>query len=495
VTWKEAGVPFRPFRRHNLKPQGTFVMRRTRSLLAACCLLPLAAILCGAAPPAPPSTPAPAAGSEDEQLLKAAKVGVDAPALLDYFRQHTTPAAQQERIAALIQQLGDESFKARQKAVADLTALGAAAVPYLRHAQDDPDEEVKERAEALLKAAEGTDARAAQSAAAARLLRLRAPADAGAVLLAYLPSADNEAVEDEVLTSLAVLAVHDGKVDSPVVAALKDKQAGRRAAAGLVLGRSGTAEQRSDVQALLVDPDSRVRFRAAQGLTAGRDRAGLPILIALIKDGSKDLAFRAHELLCCIAGVRAPHAPFEDDVAARQNCHKAWVNWAQRNAKTVDLSRAEVDLPAFNASLRAREVVRQFFNALVQGDLAAFKKAADAPFHASNEPTFQTRDDLDRYFNENPMGLRNGPFRPMLLGTLPLEEYFKNSEAEEAKFVNPWKQKRADVAVFLVQQQQIGVPNPQPDPSQGMLFLVRLTGDQPHIIGVSPNRSGIKFVW
>jgi len=64
-----------------------------------------------------------------------------------------------------------------------------------------------------------------------RALRVKAPADAAAVLLAYLPAAETEAVEEEVLTSLVVLGVHDGKVDAPVVAALKDKVGCRRAAA------------------------------------------------------------------------------------------------------------------------------------------------------------------------------------------------------------------------------------------------------------------------
>ena len=46
------------------------------------------------------------------------------------------------------------------------------------------------------------------------------------------------------------------------------------------------------------------------------------------------------------------------------------------------------------------------------------------------------------------------------------------------------------MAVFLVQQQQVGAPNPN---AQEILYLVRLTGDQPHVIGVSPGRAGIKL--
>ena len=337
----------------------------------------------------------------------------------------------------------------REQASADLAKLGAAAVPFVRRALNDPDEEIRERAENLLKNVEGTDARTAQCVAAARLLRRRAPAVAAAAvlgrlpdggngfaaeetmavlaglagqqdaavatLLAYVPDVETNAVEDDVTASLAVLAVHDGKVDAAVVAALKDKSLSRRAAAAVVVGRSGTVEQRVAVQALLADPDPRIRFRAAQGLLAGRDRIAVPALVALVKDGPPDLALQASELLSCAVGVHAPHTPYGDDAASRQNCKKAWADWSQKNAKTVDLSRADVDLPPLNPALRARAVVRQCFNALVQHDLAAFKKTCDVPFHMFAEPTRLKRDDLDGLFNENPIGVQMQPFYPLLV--------------------------------------------------------------------------------
>ena len=117
-------------------------MRRT--WLPVVCLLPLLAALGVAQPPgapnppgappvAPPATPiTPTAPADDEQVLKDAKVGVDGPALLAYFQQHATTAEQRERIAALVRQLGDDSYKVREKAQADLAKLGPAAVPHVR---------------------------------------------------------------------------------------------------------------------------------------------------------------------------------------------------------------------------------------------------------------------------------------------------------------------------------------------------------------------------
>jgi len=437
-------------------------------------------------------------GSEDEKLLKAAKIGVAGPGLLDYFRQHTTTQAQQEHIQTLIRQLGDDSFKVRQAATTELAALGPTAVPYLRRALNDPDEELKERAENLIRTADGLEARAAQSAAAARLIRQRAPADAAAVLLAYTPDAESAEVEEEVVASLAVLAVHDGKVDAVVVAALKDKQANRRAAAGVVVGRSGTPEQRAGVQPLLADPDPRVRFRAAQGLLAGRDRAGIPALIALVKDGPMDFAFRSSELLSCAIGVRAPRVPFGEDPAARQACANAWDRWAKTPPNFVGFSRADADLPPFNPRLRARDVARQFFNALVVGDLNAFQKAVGVPFHMTNEKTYGKPEELANYFNENPLGLRNGQFSMALMGTVPLTEYiYRSTDKDEAAFGKAFILRPSEVVVLLVQQNQLiqqnqlGISFAAPDPTQGILFLIQLTGDRPRVIGVSPGRSKV----
>ena len=290
-------------------------MRRT--WFAVLSLFPALAVLCVAQQPGlpnpPPATPAPAAApitppgpADDEQTLKDAKVGVDGPALLAYFQQHTTPPDQQERIHGLIGQLGDDSYKVPQ---GRLGRPGEArrrnrALPAPR--LTDPDEEIKERAESLMKNAEGTDSRAAQSAAAARLLRQRAPGpssprcsaasrtaampsapeetlavlavlaghegDAAPVLLAYVPDADTDAVEDEVIASLAVLGVHDGKVDAAVVTALKDKVPSRRAAAAVVLGRSGTSEQRSRCSHCWAIP-TRTSVSRRPG-PAGRPRSG-----------------------------------------------------------------------------------------------------------------------------------------------------------------------------------------------------------------------------
>ena len=484
-------------------------MRRT--WLPVVCLLPLLAALGIAQPPpvapnppaappglpgAPPATPiAPAAPADDEQLLKDAKVGVDGSALLAYFQQHTTTADQQERIRGLIRRLGDDSYKVREKASADLAKLGAAAVPHLRSALNDPDEEIKERAEILLKNAEGTENRAAQSAAAARLLRQRAPEGAAAALLAYAPDADNDAVENEVVASLAVLGVHDGKVDAAVVAALKDKAPGRRAAAGVVVGRSGTAEQRADVQKLLTDPDPRVRFRAAQGLLAGRDRSAVPALIALVKEGSPDLAYQADELLSCAVGSRAAHARGARTPRAGRTADPPGTPGRRRRRTPRWIFPARRWIYRRSTRRCGRDVVRQCFSSLVAGDLPGFKRTTDVPFQMFGEQTHTKREELDAVFNENPIGLRGQPFYPLLVGEAPLQEFARANNGAlpgpmDSVFMTHYKP--GELVLFVVHQVQIGTTD-QTDATQGNLFLVRLNGDQPHVIGINQNRQGITY--
>src|SRR5262249_1080189 len=135
------------------------------------------------------------------------------------------------------------------------------------------------------------------------------PAKAIAVLLAYVPFADDDSVEDEVLGALSVLSVRGERTDPQFAAALADPLAPRRAAAGYVLGRAGTPDQPREVRRLLDDPAPEVRFRAAQGLLAAGDRAAVPVLIDLLGKAPDAWRWRVEEALQRLAAGRAPQLP------------------------------------------------------------------------------------------------------------------------------------------------------------------------------------------
>ncbi len=184
-------------------------------------------------------SPGPAA--DDERLLKAAGVGADGPALLEFVKKRTLSDEKLAAIKAMIDQLGDDDFEKREKAVAGLKEHGSLAAPLLREAARKADPEIKGRAEKCLKAVEDDAKLTAAAGAAVRLIGHRKPAGADEVLLAYLPGAADESVARDATAALIAVAGRDGKPGPAVEKALEDKAPARRAAAAAALGKDGGA--------------------------------------------------------------------------------------------------------------------------------------------------------------------------------------------------------------------------------------------------------------
>jgi HEAT repeats/PQQ-like domain len=283
------------------------------------------------------------ATSHDETLLRDAGVPTDAAGLLDFFRKRTLSEAEQARIAQTVQKLGDQSFAVRQKASADLIGLGRLARPYLKPALQDSDPEVARRAERCLAQIEST-AGTVLPLAAARLLGVRKPAGAIPVILNFLPLADDELLEAELLETLAAVGFSGGKADPALAAALNDSAPARRSAAALLLGQSGSAEQRTAVRKLLEDPQPRVRLQAAEGLVRGGDKEAVPVLIALLGEAPLPVAWPAEELLCRIAGDAAPHAWLRGgNDAERRSVQAAWTDWWRQHRDKIELARLDAE--------------------------------------------------------------------------------------------------------------------------------------------------------
>src|SRR5207249_2265799 len=84
----------------------------------------------------------------DERALREAGVGTDGPALVQFFRGRLVTGADRDKIAALIKQLGDDSFDRREMASNQLVVIGAKAEAQLREViKNAPEAEVKQRAE------------------------------------------------------------------------------------------------------------------------------------------------------------------------------------------------------------------------------------------------------------------------------------------------------------------------------------------------------------
>jgi hypothetical protein len=283
----------------------------------------------------------PTAAQADEATLQAAKIATDGPALLDFFRRCTLAEADRHKIQALIDKLGDESYDVREQASAELVRLGPVAGPLLRQAAKDPDIEVVRRAEKCLQKIEES-AGPAVAAAAARLLAVRKPPEATAVLLAYLPFADGEVVGEEVHTALAALALPEGKPDATLLAALDDQAALRRGAAVQAFLRGGAAEKLPGLRRFLQDPEPIVRYQTAFAFLDAKDKESIPTLINLLADLPLERCWPVEDILTRLAGEQAPRLPLGNDTATRHKCRDAWKDWWTKHGDKIDL--AKVDL-------------------------------------------------------------------------------------------------------------------------------------------------------
>jgi HEAT repeat protein len=274
----------------------------------------------------------------DEKRLQAAGLKIDDAALLEFLRKRTLTDDERSKVQVLISQLGAVAFRTREKASADLIAKGPVVMELLKQGINDPDLEISRRCEMCLQKIKEHDVPDVP-AAVVRLLAARKTAGAVEVLLACLPFVDGEAVADEVRNALTALAVQDGKVNKALVAALTDKMAPRRGAAGEVLVRAGVKEHYKAVQALLQDTDINVRWRVAMALVLAKDKDAVPELIGLLPGASQAQAWQIEDILYRLADGKTPPAvALGVNEAGRKKCRDAWLTWWKEHGKAVDLA-------------------------------------------------------------------------------------------------------------------------------------------------------------
>src|SRR5262249_36495021 len=149
----------------------------------------------------------------------------------------------------------------------------------------------------------------------------------------------------------------------------------------VALGRFGSADEKAAARKALADADAKVRFRAAQGLLASRDKTATPALVALLAEGPPETARMAEDLLGRLAGEGAPSVGLGEDKEARKKCRDAWAAWWQANEGKIDLAKADVDLTQPDGDALAKKATTQFIQAVVKNDKALFDRVTDVPFH------------------------------------------------------------------------------------------------------------------
>jgi hypothetical protein len=283
----------------------------------------------------------------DEQLLRKAKFDTSDRGLVAYLQSQSCTQTQAQEIEQLIRRLGHRSYRVRVQAMQELIGHGVPTLPALRRALPSRDPEIARRVESCIETIERcNEQRNMLIAAVIRTLAARKADGAAEALLAYLPSCENDWIEEEVDGALLAIGLRDHRSHDCFAAELTHHEPSRRAAAALVAGRSSDPAARQKVRQLLTDAEPKVRLRAAQGLIAGKDQSALPTLIALIAEPSTQIYGKAEELLFQIAGEKTPHIALADGSnAARTKYRDAWAAWWREQGQTIDWNAVVTEEP------------------------------------------------------------------------------------------------------------------------------------------------------
>jgi hypothetical protein len=452
--------------------------------LSAILLLALAS-KCQAVPIAGPNT------ADDERFLESVGISTRGPDLLKFFQKLTFPAARvlkPEEIVARVRRLGDRNFKIRSEAANELMRQGPAALPELERAARDRDPEVRRGVgQCIDHIRQFRGGRPAL--AAARLLRMRQPPGTAAVLLKYLPFAENEIVEVEVLRTLLYPGIHAGTVDPALLAALKSELPACRAGAALVLGRVGNEDERGEVRKLLADADPKVRLRAVQGLWPTRDKRLIPVLIALLGEESSSVTEQAEDLLLRAAGDRTPRVALGEGAAARRRCRRAWETWWKANAESLDLDRDDLDTRAFNPALRVRTLTQQFLAALRAGDTAGLRDVTDVPFIVNGIEGLTSQAEFDHFLDELRREMVQQPkLRPAVKNVVRIEEYLRVAPRREQTILAELSASETHAVVYVSEVRVVHVQLPRHGRLEDLVFFVRVAGDRLWLMGVGDGR-------
>jgi HEAT repeat protein len=412
---------------------------------------------------------------EDEKLLEEAKIAITGDGLCEFFRKNTPVEADLKRVPELIAKLSNDDFEVRDNASQALVALGPPITQLLKKHLDqkkpEPDLETKTRLRTCIEKIESTPT-AEWACAAARLMRDRKPKGGVDALLTYLPWATSDDAENEIVLSLLALGTSDGKVHASLVAAMKDTAEAKRpcrAAAALVLARAGDTEQKKLAEQALKDTDASIRFRAAQGFVAGKDKTAVPVLLALLTEAPLGVAEKADDLLVRIAGESPPSASLGSKDEERKKCREAWEAWSKKNYDSLDLSKVDV-MTASTPAAMAKDTVRKFADAGVNNDVAKLEKTLDEQINVMGIITIARKDLVEQF--------KNAPKtdKPVLgpIKTLKIEDVAKTS-AEAKAFIESYKKDKI---------QAVSMEITEGGRKQEVILVLRMTGGKMLIAGM-----------
>lgn len=318
-------------------------MHRSRPVLTrAGCLLALA-VLCvlgGDVPAEQGKVP-----DADVKTLTAAGINPDASALRSYLKRFLPSADYEQKVAALIKDLGAQKYAVRERATKALASLAVFPRAALEKAAQSDNLEVRTRANGVLERGDEQGQRVAM-AALGIIAKQEIKGLAAEVLAAgaRCPKSARVRVVTAALTATAVAA------DALLLRrALGGDAAWRRASAAVALDHLLAGKADKDLASMLKDPDDHVLLTVARTL-ANRGRAASLVPLARLL-GSKDYSLRwqSAEALRWLSGKQFGYDAYgEGD--KRQAAAAKWLAWAKGEGQ-----KAKLRFP-----IKARGVIQLF---------------------------------------------------------------------------------------------------------------------------------------
>jgi hypothetical protein len=226
--------------------------------------------------------------------------------LLREVQARTLTDEELAKAQALLRKLETEQGEAGPTAIGELVALGPRISPLLRRAVQQDHPRLSPAASRCLEVIEREAPPISLPKALFRMLALHRPPGTVAVLLAFLPCAENEESIAQLNRVLLEVGVVDGKADPALVKALDDPVGIRRAVAAVTLRRGGLVDHFAAVRKLLRDDDIEVRRRVALGLAEAGDKEGAVALSGLLEELPSARRWEIEEQLERLAGGKAP---------------------------------------------------------------------------------------------------------------------------------------------------------------------------------------------
>jgi outer membrane protein assembly factor BamB len=285
-----------------------------------------------------------------EATLKKAKIQLNDADLMRFFQDRTLSKEHQEKLDALVLQMGSASYKDRVQATAEILKYRDQAIPFLINGLKSDVQEIVARSSFCLTEI-SQQSEVSVALAAVQVLAHRKPPKATQVLLDFLPFTTDRMIIEQIRAALKTLVLPTTNPTPELVNALADPFPVKRYAAAEVLARFPAL--RPKVAALLRDPDLDVRFHVALALAQEQDTTALPVLIAMLDQIAPDKAWQAEDALLRIAVAETPkvYLGSRDKPA---EVRKAWEKWWQTNKDKPDsfnLARLSEDAPLLGYTL------------------------------------------------------------------------------------------------------------------------------------------------